>query len=154
MSECDRLPLNIQIATYASATIRPAGRKSGLGDVTDRPVTIRRIAATIITKGNERNRLSSADIDSGPASPPLIMIPEHRSPQRTSGGLIAATSPDDQPRGGRGSAGASRRPTPRWYTARNQRTAQKARRLAAVTSSLPRMARAQSRYESAWTMYT
>src|SRR5436309_1042800 len=68
----------------------------------------------------------------------------------TSGGLIAATRPGDQPRGGRGNREASRRPTPRWYMARNQRMAQEARKFAAVTRSAPRTARAHSRYESAW----
>ena len=67
---------------------------------------------------------------------------------------MTATRVGDQPRGGWGRTGASRRPIPRWYTVRNQTRDQRARKFAAVTRSSPRTATAQSWYENAWTTYT
>src|SRR5262245_1790047 len=114
MSEWDLLPLNIQIRTYAAAHRSPAGRKTGRGAVIVRPVTIKRTAATIITKGNERNSTSSAEEACVASSPFRIRIPALYRPQQMRSGLIRATHSGDQLAGGRGSAGASRRPPPRW----------------------------------------
>ena len=50
----------------------------------DRPVTISRIAATIMTNGNERNKDSSAEIEFKALASPLIMTSRrNRVPTRS-----------------------------------------------------------------------
>src|SRR4051812_14330718 len=98
---------------------------------TVRPVTIKRTAPTSITNGNERSsETSPAAIDG--STPLRIMSPDAPMPQRIRTGLIRLVAVVDQRSGGRGRQDANVRPSPQWYTTRNQTSAQHARAFAAV----------------------
>ena len=153
MSECDRLPLNIQISDVGQRDrqARRAGR-AGRGGLIGRPVTIRRIAGH---QHHERERAEQGLLGRhrlGPRSPPLIMIPAQSSPQsdqqRADRGDQARRPAAGRPRQHRREAPAE----PEVVDAPGTRaTAQNARKLAAVTRSMPRTRQGPSRYESAWT---
>ncbi len=66
ISEGERLPLNIQSATYATDTARPAASTRGFGADGFLPVTTRMIPPTIMRNGKETT--SAISCETGPKS--------------------------------------------------------------------------------------
>ena len=96
--------------------MNPGGQeRAGCGESIVRPVTMSRTAATIITKGNDRNSDSSAEtVAESFCWPPEDAMPAQKSPQTIKGGLMSR----DQSSATSLAAAAARRrastvPTPR-----------------------------------------